>query len=98
MSIGEFKRFCKDVWNGAGNYNFVTIDLTSGKMNGKYQIWIASTYRRVYKESIKLIIGIRCLVTLDEETCLLSISKILRSVTLSLLIILQLLREYSREI
>ena len=62
VSIGEFKRLCKDVWNGAGNHNFVTIDLISGKMNGKYQIWIASTNRRMYKKSIKLIIGIRCLV------------------------------------
>ena len=37
MSIGEFKRFRNDVWNGAGNHNCVTIDLTSGKMNGKYR-------------------------------------------------------------
>ena len=32
----EFKKFCVDVWDADG-HNFVTIDLTSGKMNGKYR-------------------------------------------------------------
>ena len=36
MTLQEFKDYCRKVWNGA-NYNFVTIDLTSGKMNGKYR-------------------------------------------------------------
>ena len=31
----EFKDFCKKVWKI--KHNFVTIDLTSGKMNGKYR-------------------------------------------------------------
>ena len=36
MLIGEFKRFSKDGWS-VDNHNFVTINLTSGKMNGNYQ-------------------------------------------------------------
>ena len=36
MTLQEFKDYCRKVWNGA-NHNFVTIDLTSGKMNGKYR-------------------------------------------------------------
>ena len=36
MSKEEFKTFCKDVWL-AGRHNFVTIDLTSHKANGKYR-------------------------------------------------------------
>ena len=35
MSIDEFKEFCQKVWTI--NYNFVTIDLTSQKLNGKYR-------------------------------------------------------------
>ena len=37
MTIAEFKKFCRNVWSGAAaNHNFVTIDLTSAKLNGKY--------------------------------------------------------------
>lgn len=36
MDIKEFKTFCQTVWS-ARPYNFVTIDLTSGKFNGKYR-------------------------------------------------------------
>ena len=32
----EFKDFCKKVW-AEKKFNFVTIDLTSGKLNGKYR-------------------------------------------------------------
>ena len=35
MDINEFKEFCHTVWSK--QYNFVTIDLTSSKMNGKYR-------------------------------------------------------------
>ena len=35
MSIEEFKKFCRSVWQV--KHNFVTIDLTSGKLNGKYR-------------------------------------------------------------
>ena len=54
MTIGEFKKFCRDVWNGAGNYNFVTIDLTSDKMNGKYRRNFDCFYLpSMHKESIQ---------------------------------------------
>ena len=36
MSLQEFKDYCRKVWNEA-NHNFVTIDLTSGKLNVKYR-------------------------------------------------------------
>ena len=36
MSLEEFKKFCRRVWNGA-KHNFVPIDLTSEKWNGKYR-------------------------------------------------------------
>ena len=36
MSIEEFKKFCRRVWDTA-KHNFVTIDLTTEKMNGKYR-------------------------------------------------------------
>ena len=36
MSLQQFKDYCGKVWNGA-NHNFVTIDLTSGKMNVTYR-------------------------------------------------------------
>ena len=36
MEIGEFKRLCHGVWEAAP-HNFVTIDLTSTKSNGKYR-------------------------------------------------------------
>ena len=36
MSIKEFKEFCKTVW-ALETHNFVTIDLTSSKNNGKYR-------------------------------------------------------------
>ena len=36
MEINEFKRICHRVW-GAAPHNFVTIDLTSTKSNGKYR-------------------------------------------------------------
>ena len=37
MSLNEFREFCGSVWNAAG-YNFVVIDLTSNKFNGKYRM------------------------------------------------------------
>ena len=36
MSPKEFKAFCREAWN-SGKHNFVTIDLTSEKLNGKYR-------------------------------------------------------------
>ena len=36
MTLNEFKSFCRDSWN-SGKHNFVTIDLTSDKLNGKYR-------------------------------------------------------------
>ena len=36
MSLIEFKRFCRTVWE-SGPHQFVTIDLTSGKLSGKYR-------------------------------------------------------------
>ena len=36
MSLQEFKDYCRKVWTEA-NHAFVTIDLTSGKLNGKYR-------------------------------------------------------------
>ena len=36
MSSKEFHSFCKSVWDSAP-YNFVTLDLTSSKSNGKYR-------------------------------------------------------------
>ena len=36
MSLNEFKAFCRETWN-SGKHNFVTIDLTSEKLNGKYR-------------------------------------------------------------
>ena len=36
MSLKEFKTFCRKVWD-SGKHNFVTIDLTSEKLNGKYR-------------------------------------------------------------
>ena len=36
MTLVEFKKFCRNVWE-TRRYNFVTIDLTSGKLNGKYR-------------------------------------------------------------
>ena len=35
MKIGEFKKFCHDIW--LKDYNFITIDLTKNKFNGKYR-------------------------------------------------------------
>tara|TARA_Y100000296_G_C5157156_1_gene249756 strand:- start:521 stop:1351 length:831 start_codon:yes stop_codon:yes gene_type:complete len=35
ISLGEFKNLCKDVWKL--RHNFITIDLTSSSMNGKYR-------------------------------------------------------------
>ena len=37
MSKEEFKEFCQKVWTAEGKHNFVTIDLTSQKLNGKYR-------------------------------------------------------------
>ena len=39
MTLNEFKTFCRKVWNTPppGHHNFVTIDLTSGKLDGKYR-------------------------------------------------------------
>ena len=36
ISLSEFKQFCHGVWSG-GTHNFVTIDITSTPMNGKYR-------------------------------------------------------------
>ena len=36
MELVEFKTFCRDVW-GSGKHNFVTLDLTSSVMSGKYR-------------------------------------------------------------
>ena len=36
MTLDEFKRFCRTVWQ-SGSHQFVTIDLTSGKLHGKYR-------------------------------------------------------------
>ena len=36
MSLKEFKAFCRKVWDSS-KHNFVTIDLTSEKLNGKYR-------------------------------------------------------------
>ena len=36
MSLDEFKKFCRTVWN-SGPHQFVTLDLTSDKWNGKYR-------------------------------------------------------------
>ena len=43
MPIAEFKKFCRDVWS-SGNHNFVTIDMTSDVMNGKYRKNLDSFY------------------------------------------------------
>ena len=37
ISLTLFKQFCHGVWSVAGAQNFVTIDLTSAPMNGKYR-------------------------------------------------------------
>ena len=51
MSIDEFNKFCRNVWSAA-KHNFVTIDLTSGKLNGKYRKNLDCFYLpRVHKES-----------------------------------------------
>ena len=36
MSLDEFKKFCRGVWTSAP-HQFVAIDLTSDKLNGKYR-------------------------------------------------------------
>jgi len=36
MSLCEFKKFCRQAWESR-HHNFVTIDLTSSKLNGKYR-------------------------------------------------------------
>ena len=36
ISLSEFKQFCHGVWS-ADAHNFITIDLTSTPMNGKYR-------------------------------------------------------------
>ena len=36
ITLEEFKRFCQTVWR-ADKHNFVTIDLSSQKLNGKYR-------------------------------------------------------------
>ena len=35
MKIKEFKKFCNDIW--VKDFNFITIDLTKNKNNGKYR-------------------------------------------------------------
>ena len=37
ISLSKFKQFCHGVWSAAAGHNFVTIDLTSTPMNGKYR-------------------------------------------------------------
>ena len=36
MPLSEFKTFCQSVWK-SGDHQFVTLDLTSDKFNGKYR-------------------------------------------------------------
>ena len=43
MSIDEFKQFCRKVWN-SGKHNFVTLDLTSTHLSGKYRKNLDSFY------------------------------------------------------
>ena len=46
MTLDEFKTFRRKVWETPGHHNFVTIDLTSGKLDGKYRkILIAFIYQ-----------------------------------------------------
>ena len=42
MLIKEFKQFCHEVWND--DYNFITIDLTKKKNNGKYRKILNTLY------------------------------------------------------
>ena len=47
MSLKEFRTFCRKVWD-SGKHNFVTIDLTSEKLNGKYRkfrLFLSTGYR-----------------------------------------------------
>ena len=44
MKVDEFKQFCRNVWGSTKEHNFVTIDLTSDKMNGKYRKNLDSFY------------------------------------------------------
>ena len=38
MTLDEFNKFCRKVWKTPpGHHNFVTIDLTSGKLDGQYR-------------------------------------------------------------
>ena len=37
MTLDEFEKFCRKVWGTLDHHNFVTIDLTSGKLDGKYR-------------------------------------------------------------
>ena len=37
ISLSVFKQFCHGVWGAGAGHNFVTIDLTSTRMNGKYR-------------------------------------------------------------
>ena len=43
MSWLEFKQFCRSVWD-SGDHQFVTLDLTSDKFNGKYRRNLDSFY------------------------------------------------------
>ena len=43
MSLEEFKTFCRTVWESAP-HQFITIDLSSGKLNGKYRQNLDSFY------------------------------------------------------
>ena len=47
MSLQEFKDYCRKVWNEA-IHNFVTIELTSGKLNGKYRKNLDCFYLPLY--------------------------------------------------
>ena len=35
MKVQEFEKFCYEVW--LKDYNFITIDMTKNKNNGKYR-------------------------------------------------------------
>lgn len=43
MSLDEFKTFCRTVWESAP-HQFITIDLSRGKLNGKYRKNLDSFY------------------------------------------------------
>ena len=84
-SLQEFKDYCRKVWNEA-NHNYVTTDLTSGKLNGKYRKNLDSTCKHlsipppaVTRNSIKLRIKlaiIRYILKCPLKRCLFLILQI----------------------